>query len=402
MNILGKTYSASYYTILFCLLVILLPYSIALTNVVLISLALLSVANLVIKRIQFKEVNFRYILPFILLFLIYALSVLYSADTKEALRILERRLPLLLVPLLVITSPLGKKNIKAVLYAFALSVAVCCFIALLLTVIYFVKNPSEYYLEKALWYLPQTIKFHAPYLALYLVTSNIICYLFYSSKEKRTSVVLLFLINNLFLFLLSSRTALFANWVFIVALSSYYLYIHRGKLVVVLNLTVIGSLLVLAYLHVPYLHTKISKIAEAGYGAGQRVVSAGAALKVISQNPVFGVGIGDVQNELVKALPDATYADYNVHNQYLSEVMTTGLVGFILFASIFVIGYYRAVAKRDVTFFLFLCAMVLAFTTEVILSRYQGIMLFSLMYPLLLKLNLLEKTPEQKTVAAVR
>ena len=400
MNIFFNLLHQNCYTILLCMLILILPYSIAISNIFIILLALVWLKDLFAgKQLHDLKANFKYILPFFLLFLAYLLSVLYSTDTKEALATIERRIPLLLLPLVIISTPLSRKSINTIFQAFMLSIALCCLVALLLTIFYFAHNPSDYYLEKALWYLPQTINFHAPYLALYLVVSNILCLYFYITKGKKGFIFFIFTLNNIFLFLISSRAALAVNWIFIAALSTYYLSKSKGFLISLLNLTVIGAICYLAYVNVPYLHTKISKLTEAGYGLGHRAEAAKAATEVIKSNPFFGVGIGDIQAELNKELPNAAYADMNVHNQYLHELMTYGFVGFAIFIAIFIIGFYKAITHKDLFFALFLISFVIMFLTEVILSRYLGIMLFSVFYPLFLNLHTTKSFEENQSVS---
>jgi O-antigen ligase len=314
---------------------------------------------------------------------------LYSSDTKEALAALERRIPFLILPLSVFIMPLSRRNIETIFLTFILSVVLCCIITLFLTTIYFVNHPEEYYLEKALWYLPQPINFHAPYLALFLAISNILCFYFFRERKRKFVIILAFIINNLFLILISSRTALLTNWIFIIGVSSYYFYQRKGIAVTLLNLLVIGTILVFSYFNVPYLHTKLSKLTETAYGVNQRTVSAKAALEVFQSSPLWGVGLGDIQAELNQRLSDGKYVNYNVHNQYLHELMTYGLVGFSCFLVIFMVGYQKAISHLDIPFLLFLTTFLMLFLTEVILARYKGIMVFSLFYPLLLNLNLI-------------
>lgn len=382
-------FNENYYSTILCIIVLLLPYFISISNLFIIFLSIIWIRDL-FKREYYLilKSNFKYILPFFLLFIAYLLSTLYSSNVQEALRILERKIPILLLPLIISSIPFSRKDIEKIFYYFILSIALCCLIAFILSVWYFLHNPNEYYLEKALWYIPKTIGFHAPYLALYLVVSNIFCYYFFLHKTIVAKSIIIFLINNIFLLLISSRTALAINWVFIITFSSYYLYRNKGRTITLLNVAALITILYLAYVNIPYLHTKISKITEAAYGVNHRVISAKAALKVIRESPILGVGLGDIQLELNKKLTDASYAKYNVHNQYLHELMAYGLFGFAFFLSIFIVGYYKALANKDMTFTLFLSAFLILFLTEVILARYKGIMLFSLFYPLFINLNI--------------
>ena len=304
---------------------------------------------------------------------------------------LEKRIPFLVLPLALMTIQFSRQNIETVFKAFTLSTALSCLVALALTIIYFTNHPAEYYLEKALWYLPQTIDFHAPYLALYLVVANILCFYFFLARKNVQFFSVLFILNNVFLILISSRTALLANWLFIIVISSYYLYKSKGIAITILNLIGIGAILAIAYFNVPYLHTKLSKITETAYGVNQRSVSARAAIEVIKDSPLWGVGIGDVHTELNSRLPDDTFKDMNVHNQYLQELMAVGLAGFVCFAAIFWVGYKKGLSKKDIVFSLFLTAFLFSFMTENIIDRHKGIMLLSLLYPLFLHLLLIKE-----------
>jgi O-antigen ligase len=398
MNTFLQQITKNYYTLLLCAIVFVIPYHIAIPNAFVILLCVLLLKDIFwSKQIAWRTHGQQYVVPFVLLFFFCAISVLYSEDKREAFVMLERKLPFLVVPLALITIQFSRRNIEVVFKAFTISVALCCLVALSLTIVYFSNRPAEYYLEHALWYLPQTIDFHAPYLALYLVVANILCFYFFLHRRNTRFFIFLFLLNNVFLLLISSRTALLANWLFIIVLSTYYLYKSKGIVLTTLNLVGIGAILVIAYFNVPYLHTKISKVTEAAYGVNQRSVSARAAIDVIEKNPLWGVGIGDVQAELEAHLPDETYKGLNVHNQYLQELMAIGWIGFISFASIFWVGFRKGIKHTDIVFLLFLSVFLIAFVTENVISRHKGIMLLSIFYPLFLHLILIRKRESSNT-----
>jgi len=61
----------------------------------------------------------------------------------------------------------------------------------------------------------------------------------------------------------------------------------------------------------------------------------GRALEIIKDNPLLGIGTGDVKDELQRTAEIEGYSivkdrNFNVHNQYLETWMGIGIFGFIL------------------------------------------------------------------------
>lgn len=105
------------------------------------------------------------------------------------------------------------------------------------------------------------------------------------------------------------------------------------------------------------------------------------AITKIKESPLFGFGIGDVQNELVECyktkselLLDLTY---NSHNQYLSYFLSTGVFGFLL---LFIIMLKTIIdSKKNNNILLLSITIFFAFCMlfENILERQSGVILFS-------------------------
>ena len=106
-----------------------------------------------------------------------------------------------------------------------------------------------------------------------------------------------------------------------------------------------------------------------------------ASIQLIKESPIYGYGIGDVQNELDKKYVSMDLnlprGKFNSHNQYLFICLNSGLVGLLIFlCSMF---YIVAVAflRKDYFFFGVVLFFLVAFLFENILSRQSGVILFS-------------------------
>ena len=74
------------------------------------------------------------------------------------------------------------------------------------------------------------------------------------------------------------------------------------------------------------------------YSDAERIISFEAGLKIGNKNPLFGVGAGDLKEEI-----EAYYIEQGIdistpklpHNQFISVYAGTGLVGLVLFCVAF-------------------------------------------------------------------
>lgn len=100
------------------------------------------------------------------------------------------------------------------------------------------------------------------------------------------------------------------------------------------------------------------------------------AWRTFSKNPLFGVGTGDVVDACHKqlAIDDSplkgTYK--HAHNQYLTFLVSFGLVGFIVIAFSFVYAVRRQRLLRIPVVLAFVCIVLISFVTEDTLETLAG------------------------------
>ena len=126
-----------------------------------------------------------------------------------------------------------------------------------------------------------------------------------------------------------------------------------------------------------------------GHSVAQRLTYLIAAKEIISKNPVFGVGTGDVKMEF-----DSYYKSSGsllnqrwwnrAHNQYITFLVTFGWVGFVIVLLSFFIPVFYEKRWGD---YLFLCFALIGFISmlnEDTLETQTGVSLFVFFYSLLL------------------
>ena len=199
------------------------------------------------------------------------------------------------------------------------------------------------------------------------------------------------LLCDLGMFLFMSRIQIPVLFLFLCILMFQY-FKNRGFLV-----SGILSLLVLVFIYggliyfiqplnqqflgaIEKFHPKHAYTLDAN-GFNERLIFWKCSIELIKENVLFGVGIGDLFEEL-----SACYTNiglprlnrFNCHNQYLQMWLSIGIVGFATFISLLVFHFKRAFKSKDSIYLAFLVVICLGFLTESLLELQRGIVFFIL------------------------
>lgn len=325
-------------------------------------------------------------------FFFYAISLSYTSNLKEGFSSLEGLLSLVLFPIILSTNTFNRRKIRIIFKVFILS----CLIASLFCLIYSLSNPfytdvkfSEVDWAHFSWSLTRSLDFHAPYFSMYIVfcifLSVYLGGINFNYKNKSKNVGWLLLVVYLFTFaaLLSSRTALFS-----LLIISFFSIIKLGKAMSkIMEMAVVIILLLtfgyIAYQHVPYLKKRTDSISSIqGLKNNPRFYTFQAGLSTIKKNIVFGVGIGDVKDQLLEEYDKLNFKEgynnkYNTHNQFLETFATIGIIGLISFLMALLYPFIKAVQMKEYLYIAFISLFVLCCLTEVILNRQKGVVFYS-------------------------
>jgi O-antigen ligase len=119
-------------------------------------------------------------------------------------------------------------------------------------------------------------------------------------------------------------------------------------------------------------------------------------VKLIGDNFIFGVGVGDAHDELQRAyrengMTGAAAHNLNAHNQFFQTFVGMGLLGFLLLGFMTFYIFIRGILQKNALLAAFGFTVILNFFVESMLQRADGILFFILFYSLLNRKNFLNE-----------
>jgi O-antigen ligase len=218
------------------------------------------------------------------------------------------------------------------------------------------------------------------------------------SGLKKTALILLILYFIVFIILLSSKAGLIGLLTTLVFYSLILLFRYHRR---ASGLIMLGATILVLYLGLnifPYAAGRISQankdlteqdnLQNTGKYTANRLVIWEASLVIIKDHWLFGVGTGDVKDELYKEykirnMIDALVHKMNSHNQYLQTLITLGVIGVLLLISLLVLPAIQAFRKENWIYFTFLLVFGLNIFVESMLEIQQGVIFYAFFNTLL-------------------
>lgn len=373
--------------------VVALPFHTVLCNAMLITTCVLSV----IYGISKKTVSFNVGTLPLILFVIAALSLTYTANMDAAVNLIELQASLFFIPLIfVFAAGLITPEFRRVVFvSFAISVLLLCFVTYV--VVAFKSNkfgpasgPFDYNDPFGRILFSDEAGIHPSYWSMYLLFSMVI--IFQKLKVKVYVKFLIILAMVPFMMILSAKNqiALF----FLVLALIVWNYIHvsvKAKLIIITVCVVLLAAVGVLNEQVRYRFKD-----EMAQTLGERLILWDAGKEVIMEHPVFGVGLGDTDDEINKILirdNNEKLFNYNLHNQYIDHWVTFGLIGLLALVVILLVP----LRYPDILFRIFILIIGVSLLTESMLLRQKGLVFFLLFYGLCGAGYSLTKKSTQKT-----
>lgn len=333
-------------------------------------------------------------------FLILLLSLLYTTQFSDGIDLIIRSLSLLLFPIIFLfvkedASSVGK------LFDFLLYGLVFSFFINLILVVYSVVDGAMV-MEMNFWdgisiYWKQFMNeqfselINPSYVSLY-----ILLVLSYYIKKELNNIwrLLTVLILFIYLYLLASEAAYYT--LFIMAVLLVWKVKDRSKRYLLVLTVILGTIVFINnphFLKEPTLNSvSVGSIDRADLPITEkdRWLAWKAAIQVIEEAPLLGYGIGDAKEVLIDKYKELgpLYEShvkyrYNAHNQFLQTWLETGVLG--VFMLIFIFTWLAFYMRRSFNEFAVFLALFLALLFESMLVRFNGVVFFSIIVPLLLK-----------------
>lgn len=323
-----------------------------------------------------------------LIFWIILISGLWSEHLPKFLERLRIKLPFLIMPFAFIFLPrLTKKQIMGLFYLLIISAVTSA-----LWIIYvYAQDPETYNMMiKKGQHMPTPVH-HIRYsllLALGAIGGLIIGYQNKYIRYRWEPIALFICGLFLFLFLhfLAVRSGLAAAYIALLVLSIFVI-LRQGKWWVSgLIIIALAALPFIAYTvfpsflqkmnYVRYDMQQLMKGEGFKYSDATRIRSYAVGGRIFLDHPLIGIGAGDLRSEVDKRFQEE-YPESSKyilpHNQFLTILAATGLIGFMLFLTAFIQPLLQGRWKRDLLFLSFQLIAFLSFMVENTLENSVGV-----------------------------
>lgn len=360
---------------------------------------------------------------FVLPFLILAFSLTYSANLQFGIAILIKMISVIIFPFIFYLNSdfFTKKQISKIIYFFVFSVFIIIiyqFIQVGLNYTFITDNItlqeiksngffalneiseekiSQIKLRRFRNFIIKISNTHTTYQGLWISFSVF----FLASKLKKAKrklfllgIVLLIALLSIWFYMISVRIAFLAFIVSIVVYIFIFSEFSKRKKILI-SVLFSGIFLTLLMFENPF-SIRVKEYYKTGFSLLEKKSKATefnssnvrngiyyCDFKLIQESPLFGVGVGDVQDKLNGCFRDNlgskiyNWHTFNSHNQYMFFWISSGVLGLMSF--MFLIFKVFMFSLKEKNKFLFFITLLIAifFLTENLLERSDGLIFYS-------------------------
>jgi len=363
--------------------------------------------NFADKFSNFKVYSLQFL--FIAFYLVHITGMIYTSNTAFGMFDLEIKLSLLIFPLILL-------NIKRVqliqLTNIFIAFVLGNLVALITCLVYGWLSYSETGDMNNLLYMELSVFHHPAYFAMYLCLgiTTMICLLMDYRHLLTPIHVLLFgfliPIFSLFTVMLMAKIGIVCLFL-ILLMALMYLVIAKRKYIQGAVFTLVGICIFGLVFHVtPETIGRIEGALDVYFNKDEidpasvestagRILLWPVAIEVIKENPIIGVGTGDIKDVLLakyeeKGLAGVLDEKLNAHTQFLQSFAALGIIGFLLLLGGLLIPFFKSLWSRHYIYTVFLLIIIINSLTESILEVQAGVVFYAFFNSLLCSLNTME------------
>ena len=392
---------------------ITLPFDFFYSEIILASFCIHTLIHF--KRERFKNIFNKKVLLLTAIYLLGAVTIVYSPDKAEGMNILTRQLAILVFPLALTLNGLDMARYNLSLFkwfAFTIGATIAyLYIDALVTIQYFHLPVSTLFTLAFMnhnFSLP--LDLHATYLSMYAAFSIIIfSALLASSAAGKMRIVYIACIIMLFagLLQLSSRAVFIALLIVVDIIFPVLLFQGRKRTRFIVIALTLSAVLMFTITHIQSFNARY--ITELKKDLSQkpllveidepRIGRWRAILELAKGSPVIGYGTGAEKNLLQekyfeKKLYTSYIHQFNTHSEYLSILLKMGAIGLALFLYTLYFGFAAAWRTRNVYFFGFMTLISIVSISENVIDLNKGIFFYSFFFSFFLIRNKFTGDPE--------
>lgn len=358
-----------------------------------------------ISAIYFYLVEKKFYRPnlFYILLLIYfateIISLLWSLNSKEGIKYVGNISPLAYIPLLFCLFKLNKADFEVIMITVFRISMVFVFISIVVWILQ--GRNLNFPLENSLTFKKYSIDSyfcykvvfawsnfeHPTYVALNLILSISIgwYYTFKKNIENNiTYIEMAFLVVATFLLaIITASRFMLASWLVINTLG--FIYAIRNKKMLLVTSIILLSIAAGAFLY------RFSDKITGFFNDPARETLHNAAFQAIRENTWHGTGLGGMTEYINSEyslfapwkIPKAEFTHIHPHNQFIGDIMQTGVFGIITISLILIGLFYLCIKQRDWLLFMNCILFLLLMNIEMPLIYTKGIFSFALTLSLL-------------------
>ena len=267
-------------------------------------------------------------------------------------------------------------------------------------------------------YLPNKIDLYSPYstYSTFFVFSSFYCFYFfhYYSNSNKLKQIIYLSFTLLFIYTLFTNPARSGQLAFIISMIVTIFLLHHNlkKTIIIFSIfTTLIATLVLSSDNVQSTYiaaiNEIHQIQKENYTGswGARWGLSLAAIEVIKNNPIFGVGLGDTHDERRRVIGQKFKGESRkivyfsgIHNNYLTILEAAGIIGLIFYFLIFVHIYKLPIKNFEFKSLslIFLTILAVASIADDIIFYKPYNIHFAIMLALFINLSLDDKDTDLK------
>ncbi len=337
-------------------------------------------------------------------YLIHIVSCFFSNNYIKALDDLKIKLSIIIFSIIfVIINKSFIYNTKKILNIFIFSSIISGLFLFINSVIYFLN------VENMPYYTLFSTHIHPSYISLFFNFNLLISLYFIFKKNNRITLLYLLLSITLSLFCIyfSDSKSGYLGAIIIILFFLISIAYKKSKLLTsaFILIILISFFFILknnyrfntALNSLKNINHTFDKPEQVNSSSGMRLLAWNAGYKLIKQNLFFGVGIGDVKDNLILEYQKLNYKHLkklklNAHNQFIETWIGLGIIGFIILILVLVIPFINAVRSKNIILQGFLILIFINFLFESILNRFTGVIFFAFFYSILVITNNTKKS----------
>ena len=203
----------------------------------------------------------------------------------------------------------------------------------------------------------------------------------------------------IFIHVFAVRSGILTMYIAFIVMILYWLFTKKAYLQGLMALIVLVGFAISAVMFIPSLHARMlyfkyeMELIKKGelhpeHSDAQRLLSIQYGVQIAEENPLLGVGVGDIKSEMDKLYNQSAGSEFVKsklpHNQFVYFLAASGIIGFLVFMLSVLYPWFSQKRFKNMLYSVFILIMLISFMAEHTLEIQIGTA-FYLLFLLLIK-----------------